>query len=69
MKHQNSRWGHCNHCKYFQSPAKAPLPGEEASCGEPVLAKFQLRVFGMSGCNHFELRAGLSKRIEEWRPA
>jgi hypothetical protein len=65
MKTHDSKWGHCSHCKFFDSPARLPLEGEEASCGEPTLAKFQLRVFGTGGCNHFELRAGLTERIEE----
>jgi hypothetical protein len=64
---ENSRWGHCRNCKHFESPAKAPRDGEEAACGEPTLAKFQLRVFGTSGCNHFELRPGFSIAVEEPR--
>lgn len=58
-------WGHCGHCKFFSSPAKAPLEGEQASCKEPVLTKFQLRVSGTSGCNHFQLRPGLPTTVEE----
>ena len=61
----NSTWGHCSHCKFFDSPARAPLAGEEASCAEPTLAKFQLRVVGVGGCNHFALRAGLTEAIEQ----
>jgi hypothetical protein len=64
-KKQDKKWGHCSHCKHFDSPAKAPLDGEEAACLQPELAKFSLRVFGTCGCNGFELRAGLSKSIEE----
>jgi hypothetical protein len=60
-------WGHCSHCKYFDSPAKTPLDGEEAACKQPELAKAQLRVFGMSGCNKFQLRAGLARRVEQAR--
>jgi hypothetical protein len=60
----NGNWGHCNHCKHFGSPAKAPLGGEEAACEEPQIAKFQLRVFGACGCNRFELRPGLSETAE-----
>lgn len=59
MKATNSNWGHCSRCKHFDSPAKMPLPGEEASCKEPTLSKFQLRVFGTCGCSQFSLRAGL----------
>lgn len=62
---QDKAWGHCGHCKYFDSPAKAPLDGEEAACTQPSLSKFSLRVFGTCGCNGFELRAGLSRATEE----
>ncbi len=63
---QNGKtWGHCNHCRHFGSPAKAPLGGEEAGCKEPTLAKVQLRVFGACGCNRFSLRPGLAKDVEE----
>lgn len=62
---QDKKWGHCRHCRYFASPAKAPLDGEEAACKHPELSKFVLHVFGTSGCNAFELRAGLSKTVEE----
>jgi hypothetical protein len=58
-------WGHCGHCRFFESPAKAPLDGEQAACNEPTLARFQLRVAGTCGCNRFELRPGLSRRVEE----
>jgi hypothetical protein len=69
MKKRNGlkTWGHCGHCRFFSSPAKAPLDGEQASCLEPTLAKFELRVVGMCGCNHFELRPGLPKTVEEPR--
>jgi len=60
-------WGHCNHCRYFGSPAKAPMGGEEASCNQPQLAKVQLHVFGACGCNQFSLRPGLSKMVENPR--
>lgn len=60
-------WGHCSHCRFFGSPAKAPLDGEQAACKEPTLAGFQLRVAGTCGCNLFELRQGLSRRVEEPR--
>ena len=65
MSKRNHTWGHCSHCKYFDTPAKAPLEGEEAACAQPELNKFELRVFGTSGCNHFELRPGLDKVVEE----
>ncbi len=61
---QESQWGHCSHCRYFDSPAKAPLQSEEAACMQPQLSKFALRVFGTCGCTGYELRAGLSKTIE-----
>lgn len=57
-------WGHCMHCTHFESPAQLPLANEEARCEHPVLARFQLRVFGTSGCSGFELRAGISPRTE-----
>ena len=55
----NGNWGHCKTCKHFGSPAARPLGAEEASCQEPTLVKFQLRVYGSNGCNHWELRAGI----------
>jgi hypothetical protein len=61
---QDANWGHCNHCKHFGSPAKAPLGGEEAGCNEPRLSKFQLRVFGACGCNRFMLRPGFTQAAE-----
>lgn len=65
IKVQNGKWGHCRHCKHFGSPALAPLDGEQASCKEPTLVKFALRVVGTCGCNHFSLRRGLSRAVEE----
>jgi hypothetical protein len=65
--HSNG-WGHCGHCKFFSSPAKAPLDGEQATCKEPTLATFELRVVGVSGCNHFQLRPGLPATVEEPHP-
>jgi hypothetical protein len=62
-------WGHCSHCRYFASPARSPLDGEQASCKEPTLAKFALRVVGTCGCNHFTLRPGLSTTVEQPRVA
>jgi hypothetical protein len=69
MKKQdgNRAWGHCGHCKFFSSPARAPLDGEQATCREPTLSRFALRVVGVSGCNHFELRPGLPATVEEPR--
>lgn len=61
---QRETWGHCSHCRFFSSPARAPLDGEQASCTERTLAKYALRVVGTCGCNHFELRPGLSSRVE-----
>jgi hypothetical protein len=60
-------WGHCSHCRFFGSPARAPLDGEQASCNEPALAKLALRVVGTCGCNRFELRPGLARTLEEPR--
>jgi hypothetical protein len=64
---QQKAWGHCGHCRFFDSPARAPRDGEEASCKEPTLVKSELRVFGTSGCNRFALRPGLPKAVEEPR--
>lgn len=61
----DNQWGHCQHCKYFGSPANAPLASEEASCKEPQLAAHKLKVFGACGCTLFELRAGFDERVEE----
>jgi hypothetical protein len=60
----NGNWGHCQHCKYFGSPARAPLGAEEAPCKHPELSRFQLIVFGASGCSGFELRPGTSAEVE-----
>lgn len=61
----NQQWGHCKHCKYFGSPAKQPLGEEEARCQEPTLSRFELLVFGASGCNAFELRQGVAETTEQ----
>lgn len=61
----NGNWGHCQHCQYFASPAKMPLPTEEARCKHPQLSQYELVVFGASGCNGFELRPGLQPAVEE----
>jgi hypothetical protein len=57
-------WGHCQHCRFFGSPSRVPLEDEEAACQQPELSKFELRVFGASGCNSFELRSGVSESEE-----
>jgi hypothetical protein len=57
-------WGHCRHCKFFASPSRMPLEDEEAACQHSELSKFELRVFGASGCNGFELRPGLAESEE-----
>ncbi len=62
---RDRKWGHCSHCKYFDSPARTPLDGEEAACRQPELSTFALRVFGTCGCNGCELRPGLRKSVEE----
>jgi hypothetical protein len=61
----DGRWGHCQHCRFFASPARLPVVEEEARCTEPTLAKFELQVFGASGCNAFELRPGLVGTAEQ----
>jgi len=64
---KDSKWGHCNHCKHFGSPALAPLGGEEARCHHPTLGKHSLRVFGACGCDLFKMRPGFSKDVERPR--
>lgn len=61
----DDKWGHCQHCKYFGSPARLPLVNEEAACTQPQLVKHKLVVFGASGCTLFALRAGMKKSVEE----
>jgi hypothetical protein len=61
----DQKWGHCKHCKYFASPARIPLDAEEARCLHPVLSKYELEVFGASGCSGFELRPGLPADVEQ----
>jgi hypothetical protein len=61
----DGRWGHCRSCRYFGSPAHVPLGTEEALCKQPELSKFELTIFGASGCNGWELRPGLPPEIEE----
>ena len=61
-------WGHCQHCTYFASLARIPLPNEEARCLQPELSRYELKVFGASGCRAFELRAGLDRDVEEPAP-
>lgn len=58
-------WGHCKHCRYFASRSKVPLGNEEARCLQPELSRFELRVFGASGCSAFELRQGLDSSVEQ----
>lgn len=63
--HKNqAMWGHCEHCNFFASPAIVPVGSEEAKCTHPVLAKYQLQVFGAGGCSGFEVRAGLPETVE-----
>jgi hypothetical protein len=60
-------WGHCKHCKHFGSPAQIPLSNEEARCQHPSLSRYDLVVFGASGCSQFELRQGLERGVEAMR--
>jgi hypothetical protein len=39
----DGRWGHCRSCKFFSSPARMPLDGEEARCAQPELPGSSLR--------------------------
>jgi len=64
MSHDH-QWGHCRSCKFFGSPARVPLGGEEARCTQPELSKYQLTVFGANGCNEWEMRPGLSEPIKK----
>lgn len=59
------QWGHCMHCKFFASKARQPMGSEEARCVQPVLSKYELRVFGSCGCTGFELRPGLPADVEQ----
>jgi len=61
----DDQWGHCQHCKHFGSPARAPLGTEEANCNQPELAEHKLSVFGACGCTLFELRAGVAPEVEQ----
>jgi hypothetical protein len=40
------------------------LVNEEAACKHRELSRFQLIVFGASGCTGFELRPGISAETE-----
>jgi hypothetical protein len=60
----DNRWGHCMHCRHFDTPAQVPLANEEARCDHPALGAYKLRVFGTCGCIGFELRPGISPRAE-----
>jgi CBS domain-containing protein len=62
------RWGHCQRCRFFDSPAPVPMGNEEARCRQPDLIAFELLVFGASGCNAFELREGVSPAAEQPAP-
>ncbi len=65
LQTNNKHWGHCQHCNYFSSPARIPLPTEEAHCNQPDLKRYELVVFAASGCNEFRLREGLPVTVEE----
>jgi hypothetical protein len=58
-------WGHCQNCRYFASLSRKPVASEEARCLQPELSRYDLKVFGASGCRAFELRPGLGKEVEE----
>ena len=62
---EDKHWGHCRSCKFFGSPARVPLGGEEARCQQPELVRFELTVYGSNGCNAWELRPGLPDTIED----
>lgn len=47
-------WGLCKDCKWFQiEPDASPENLTLGLCIEERLQPFQLRVSGVSGCNHF----------------
>jgi hypothetical protein len=47
-------WGLCKDCKWFQiEPDASPQNLTLGLCIEERLQPFQLRVSGVSGCNHF----------------
>ncbi len=64
----DDKWGHCRDCKFFGSPARRPLEEEEAACLQPTLKKFNLAVFGASGCNAYELRGGIEAGAQQPTP-
>ncbi len=58
-------WGNCKNCRYFGSKSQKPDATEAARCMQPTLSNFELKVYGASGCNAFELRAGLAEPVEQ----
>ena len=61
----DKNWGNCKGCRYFNSHNAQPDETEVAQCMEPELRKFELQVTGMSGCNEFEVRTGVSGGISQ----
>jgi len=54
MPDQDSDWGLCKDCKWWQIEPDAPI--EDRTCGlciDEDLQPYVLRVSGDSGCNHF----------------
>ncbi len=64
----DGKWGHCGSCKFFGSPATAPLEEEEAPCLHPVHVKYRLTVFASNGCTGWELRPGIGAPREAAAP-
>ncbi len=58
-------WGNCKQCKYFGSRESTPDDTESAACLQSELRKFELKVFGASGCNAWELRPEAMEPIQE----
>jgi hypothetical protein len=56
----SKNWGNCKGCRHFDSHHPNPNDTEVARCMQPELQEFDLQVSGMSGCNEFEARTGIS---------
>ena len=65
----DKKWGNCKNCRFFGSASRTPGDAEAARCNQPQLSAFELKVFGASGCNAFELRAGISEQPAEQQPS
>ncbi|QRK11126.1 hypothetical protein JQX13_14260 [Archangium violaceum] len=59
----DKNWGNCKGCRYFGTHNAQPEDTDIAQCMEPDLREFDLQVSGMSGCNEFEARTGVTGGI------